>query len=661
MSTPPAHPRIPYGEADFRRIRLNRWLYVDKTRFLRRLEEERYAFLIRPRRFGKSLWVSLLENYYDRFWADDFEATFAGTDIGQDPTGEQSRYVTLRFNFSMVNDKLETLEREFETYCLIELRGTLRRHPDLFPEAAMRDILAPPSIANKLSELFRYAGDHDIPLYVLIDEYDNFANTVLAYHGAEAYHSFTHGGGFYRNFFAALKGGADRSGGGLERLFITGVSPVTMDDVTSGFNIGKNLSLEPDFNEMVGFTEPEVRRLVETYRDLGVFNQDVATALDIMGEWYNGYRFAEAAETDLYNSDMVLYYLDHSIPNRAGAGPDLIDTNVRIDYGKLRHLLVVGRQLNGNFDLLRDVIGEEQVDTRIQPGFPLEHLSEPENFLSLLHYFGLLSIRDVQSACMPRLAIPNQTVKRLMYGYLRDAYRDVGVFSVNLFRFEQLMLRMANRGRVAAGAGVPERGDRAADGDPRLHRRGEGHSGIPGRLSERGRLLRVPVGGGAGQGPCGHRPGTAGRPLSAPAARLSDRAQVPEARRAGGRVRRGGGGRRGDGAAPAVSGGRASGAAVSGGALHRPDRGVPRLGAGVLRCRAAVTASDRIALDEVSERMTVYRRRCPAPHRIQATARWQGRRNRHRSRAAGLTEAYRSRSYATICARWPDALRAASR
>ena len=117
--TPPVHPRIPYGEADFRRIRLNRWLYVDKTRFLRRLEEERYALLIRPRRFGKSLWVSLLENYYDRFWADGFAATFADTDIGQHPTGEQSRYVTLRFNFSMVNDKLETLEREFETYCFI--------------------------------------------------------------------------------------------------------------------------------------------------------------------------------------------------------------------------------------------------------------------------------------------------------------------------------------------------------------------------------------------------------------------------------------------------------------------------------------------------------------------------------------------------------------
>ena len=440
----PAYPRIPYGEADFQRIRLNRWLYVDKTRFLRRLEQERYAFLIRPRRFGKSLWVSLLENYYDRFWGRDFEAVFAGTDIGRNPTEERSRYVVLRFNFSMVNDKLETLEREFETYCHIELRGALRRHPDLFPEAVLRDILAPPSIATKLTELFRYAGDQGIPLYVLIDEYDNFANTVLAYHGAEAYHSFTHGGGFYRNFFATLKGGTERTGGGLERLFITGVSPVTMDDVTSGFNIGKNLSLEPDFNEMLGFTAAEVRHLVETYRDLGVFNQDVDTALGIMGEWYNGYRFAKGAEVDLYHTDMVLYYLDHSLPNRT-VPDDLIDTNVRIDYGKLRHLLVVNRQLNGNFDLLRDIVGEEQVDTRVQAGFPLERLAEPENFLSLLHYFGLLSIRDVIHG-VPRLAIPNQTVKRLMYGYLRDAYRDVGVFSVNLFRFEQLMMRMANEG-----------------------------------------------------------------------------------------------------------------------------------------------------------------------------------------------------------------------
>ena len=445
MDEIPAYPRIPYGQADFRRIRLNRWLYVDKTRFLRRLEREDYVFLIRPRRFGKSLWISLLENYYDRWWGHEFDATFAGTDIGLNPTAERHRYVVLRFNFSAVNDKLETLEREFETYCMIELRGALRRHPDLFPEAALREILAPPSISSKLTELFRYVGDHGIPMYVLIDEYDNFANTVLAHHGTEAYHDFTHGGGFFRNFFATLKSGTDRSGGGIDRLFITGVSPVTMDDVTSGFNIGTNVSLHPDFNEMVGFTEAEVRRLVETYREHGVFNQDVDTAMGIMGDWYNGYRFSEEAEIDLYNSDMVLYYLKDSMPNR-GVPTYLIDTNVRIDYGKLRHLLVVGRQLNGNFDLLREIIGEEHVDVmRIQPSFPVKQLTDEENFLSLLHYFGLLSIREVVDG-MPRLAIPNQTVKQLMYGYLRDAYRDVEVFRVSMFRFEQLMMRMANQG-----------------------------------------------------------------------------------------------------------------------------------------------------------------------------------------------------------------------
>ena len=445
MEDVPAYPRIPYGESDFRRIRLNGWLYVDKTGFLRRLEEERYAFLIRPRRFGKSLWVSLLENYYDRWWGHEFDATFAGTDVGRNPTAERHRYVVLRFDFSMVSDVLETLEERFEGHCHTELRGALRRHPDLFPEAALREILAAPSITEKLGELFRYTGDHDIPLYVLIDEYDNFANTVLAHHGADAYEDFTHGGGFFRNFFATLKGGTARSGGGIDRLFITGVSPVTMDDVTSGFNIGTNISLEPDFNEMVGFTEAEVRRLVETYRDHGVFDQDVDEAMALMGEWYNGYRFAEDADTDLYNTDMVLYYLKHSIPNRR-VPTYLIDTNVRIDYGKLRHLLVVGRQLNGNFDLLREVIGEGRKDLpRIQPSFPLKQLTDPQNFLSLLHYFGLLSIREVVHG-MPRLGIPNQTVKQLMYGYLRDGYRDVDVFRVDLFRFEQLMLRMANQG-----------------------------------------------------------------------------------------------------------------------------------------------------------------------------------------------------------------------
>ena len=408
------------------------------------MEEERFAFLIRPRRFGKSCWVSLLENYYDRNRAGEFEAVFGGTDLGRQPTENHHRYVVLRFDFSAFDDTLETLRERFEVYCHQELDHALGRNRDLFPEREAESILSQPSIDAKLNELFLFAGDRGIPLYVLIDEYDNFANTVLAYHGTEAYQSFTHGGGFYRNFFATLKNGAGRSGGGLERLFITGVSPITLDDVTSGFNIGKNISLRPEFNDMLGFTEEEVRGLLEMYRDHGVFDQDVEAALEVMREWYNGYRFSEEVEGDLYNTDMVLYFLDESMPNK-GAPRELIDTNVRIDYGKLSHLLTVNRQLNGNFDLLRHIIGEEVTDSAIQISFPLDRLDRRENFLSLLHYFGLLSIRGVVNG-VPRLGIPNQTVKRLMYGYLRDAYDDVGLFSVDVYTFSRLVRKMAYDG-----------------------------------------------------------------------------------------------------------------------------------------------------------------------------------------------------------------------
>ena len=438
------YPRIPCGLANFRRIRMERRLYVDKTRFLHALEQVDHAVLIRPRRFGKTCWVSVLEHYYDRTWAHEFDAVFGGTDIGRQPTEHRHRYVVLRFNFSAFKTALDGLEHHFEEYCQLRLRNALERNPDLFPEAAVRRIRAPASVNGQLNELFAYAGGHGIPLYALIDEYDNFANTVLAHHGEAAYQSFTHGGGFYRNFFATLKAGTEAGSGGLERLFITGVSPVTLDDVTSGFNIGRNISLRPEFNDLLGFTEDEVRGLLELYRDHGVLDQDVDAALDVMREWYNGYRFARRAEGDLYNTDMVLYYLCESVPNRS-MPDELIDTNVRIDYGKLRHLLVVGRQLNGNFDLLRHVIGEGRVDAQVQPSFPLERLHERENFLSLLYFFGLLSFRHV-SGDTPRLGIPNQTVRRLMYGYLRDAWRDVDVFSVDAYDFSRLVRAMAYEG-----------------------------------------------------------------------------------------------------------------------------------------------------------------------------------------------------------------------
>ena len=466
------YPPIPYGMADFRAIRREGFLYVDKTRFVRELENERHVFFLRPRRFGKTCWVSILEQYYDRTRKDGFEALFAGTDIGREPTANRGRYAVLRLNFSAFSKRLETLEERFEEYCDTRLRGMLEANADVFSEELTRRILLAPTMGARLNELFLHADRLGVRLCLLIDEYDNFANTILAGEGEAAYHAVTHGSGFFRDFFATLKAGTES--GNLERLFITGVSPVTMDDVTSGFNIGANISFRAKYNEMVGFTETEVRDLVEMYRDLGVFDEDADAAMAVMREWYNGYRFAKGVTEDIYNTDMVLYYLKHSIPN--DEGPDhLIDTNVRVDYMKLRHLVVVNRDatlaaeraaraevplrvsnsaelrnaqalgLNGNFDVLREVIAEGRVDSDLSPSFPVDQLGQRENFLTLLHCFGLLSIQGAVDGRL-RLCIPNQTVRRLMYGYLRDAYRDVGVFSVDLLAFEDLTWAMARDG-----------------------------------------------------------------------------------------------------------------------------------------------------------------------------------------------------------------------
>ena len=471
-------PPIPYGMADFRAIREEGYLYVDKTRFIRDMENDRHVFLLRPRRFGKSCWVSILQHYYDRTRKDNFEVLFAGTDIGREPTANRGRYAVLRLNFSAFSKELATLQENFEEYCDTRLHGMLTDNADVFPEEVAQRILSRRNTGARLNALFLHAEQLGVRLCLLIDEYDNFANIILAGEGLAAYNAITHGGGWFRDFFATLKEGTES--GNLERLFITGVSPVTMDDVTSGFNIGKNISFDPAYNQIVGFTEAEVRGLVEMYRKLGVFDEQADAAMAVMREWYNGYRFAKGATDDMYNTNMVLYYLDRSIPNKQGP-EHLVDANVRIDYGKLRHLVLVNRDaaiaaeraadaepavgaepprrisnrdelrsaktigLNGNFDVLREVMAEGRVDGELQPSFPMDQLGQRENFLTLLHCFGLLSIREVVDG-RTRLGVPNQTVRRLMYGYLRDAYRDVGVFSVDLLRFADLTWAMARDG-----------------------------------------------------------------------------------------------------------------------------------------------------------------------------------------------------------------------
>jgi hypothetical protein len=455
MSNPTqAQPkRIPYGVADYGRLRRENAYYVDKTHYIPRIEAAPfYLFCIRPRRFGKSLWLSVLQHYYDVNQTANFAFLFGETYIGQNPTPDRNSYLILFFNFALVNPALSKVEASFESTGSNEIDSFLRRYERFFSAESVQYIQAGANVADKLQRIFYHAAEQQLKIYLLIDEYDNFTNTILTTDGQGAYHNLTHGSGFFRYFFNLLKGATGGQIAGLTRLFITGVSPVTMDDVTSGFNIGTNISIDSQFNEMIGFTEAEVQTLLNAYQSYGRLPLGVEASLQLMQIWYNNYRFGQRATASMYNSDMVLYFLLRTEADN-GAPLRLIDENIRIDYTKLRHLMAIDQrldrgapaQLNGNFSLLRTIIEEGETVSPIHASFPLEQLLHRENFISLLYYFGLLSMAGAADE-EPLLRIPNRTVKDLMYGYIRSALEDVDVFKLDIWHLTGLLRDMAYRG-----------------------------------------------------------------------------------------------------------------------------------------------------------------------------------------------------------------------
>jgi hypothetical protein len=449
--------KIPYGVANYELLVQQNSYYVDKTTFLPVVEEAgNYLFFIRPRRFGKSLFLSVMEAYYDVFYKDRFEEFFQGTWIYDHPTEERGKYLVLSLNFSVVEPDPKKMETSFHNHIQDEAVGFIQRYSDHL--SANRDldyftekIKYSQSATDILSTLLHLCKGAQQELYVLIDEYDNFANTILSTVGEDAYWDLTHGPGFFRSFFNALKKGTSGTGAPISRSFITGVSPITMDDVTSGYNIGNNVSTEPYFNRLLGFTQDDVIEMIEYYRSKGLITHPSDYLMEIMTQWYGNYRFSKKDDVRLFNSDMVLYFLDHYMKGKE-LPDDLIDRNVRIDYGKLRHLIIVDRDKtkpptpNGNFSKLKEIIEEGSTSSKIVKGFPLEELKEPENFKSLLFYLGLLAIKGPEKNKL-RLEIPNETVKRLYYDYIKDAYRETGIFNLDLDKYANLMTDMAYDGK----------------------------------------------------------------------------------------------------------------------------------------------------------------------------------------------------------------------
>ncbi len=432
---------IPYGTSSYKTIRQDNAYYVDKTHYIPQLESAgKFLFLIRPRKFGKSSLLSVLEGYYDIARTEEFDELFKGTYIHAHPTPEKNAHLILKFNFSQVSPEIDKVETSFQEHTDTGFFIFGERYHHLLGERYFNMMETKKTPHGKLEFLLTYVGIKGFKVYVLIDEYDNFTNTILTTAGQASYHQLTHGAGFFRFFFSILKGAVDQVDSGIGRMFITGVSPVTMDDVTSGFNIGRNISLHPDFNEVVGLTEQHVIDMLTYYRDNGMALPDWNETLNLMKVWYDNYRFSKHASTNVFNTNMVLYFVKNFM--ELGMYPDdMIDPNVKVDYGKLRHLVMLDKRLNGNFSHLAEIIEKKPVRSKVVNSFPVERLRKPENFISLLYYFGFLSYGEKNE-----LIIPNRTVQQLMYGYMREGYEDVDVFSIDLWRFANLIWNMAYKG-----------------------------------------------------------------------------------------------------------------------------------------------------------------------------------------------------------------------
>ncbi len=441
--------RIPYGIGDFEAVNSKNEYYVDKTMYIPKLEMTRFIFFIRPRRFGKTLLLSTLQSYYDINKADRFEEFYQNTWILQNPTEERAKYMILYFNFSEVTKDKDKVQEDFNNYCCLKINSFLKTYQKYISKELIDTVLKLNSAQEKMYALSDGLENSEVKIYLMIDEYDNFANALIANYGTKEYEELTRNTGYFKQFFSNLKGMASGSGAGLARMFITGVSPVTMDDVTSGHNIGDNISTDEMFNEMLGFTEKDVSDIIDYYTSIGLFKLEKEQTMAVMKKWYDNYQFSEKATKKIYNTDAILYfikksfYLDEMIT-------DLIDDNLRMDYGKLKHLIALDkgkeRVLNGNFSKLKQIIEDNGIGSKVRKSFPNEKIGERENFVSLLLFFGLLTYSGKQYKGDPFLTIPNETIRTMIYEYIRSSYDDVGAFSVDIFELRNRIKNMSYDG-----------------------------------------------------------------------------------------------------------------------------------------------------------------------------------------------------------------------
>ena len=420
--------QVPYGVSDFATVMSQNLYYVDKTMFLPELEKQpRNLFFIRPRRFGKSIFLSMLYSYYDCNQKENFEKLFGSLWIGQHPTSLQGIYQVLFLDFSQITGKIEVLEERFNAYLCIKLDSFAEQYAAYYGDKKVQEIKTKTQYADKMQIIFDAAKANHFQLYLIIDEYDNFTNVVLNEHGEKVYHAITHADGFYRDVFKKFKGN-------FERIFMMGVSPVTLDDVTSGFNIGWNISIKPEFDEMLGFSTVDVIEMFSYYKEHGCIpaDSDIDAIVNDMKPWYDNYCFAKQAlrkNVRMFNCDMVLYYLRNYMDY--GQAPEqMIDPNTKTDYGKMKKLLQFDKLDGERKGIIHKIAEEGQIVAQLEEQFSAYQIPKAEIFPSLLFYYGMLTIKGTRGSKLI-LGIPNNNVRKQYYGYLEEEYQAKSYVDTN--------------------------------------------------------------------------------------------------------------------------------------------------------------------------------------------------------------------------------------
>ena len=438
--------KLPYGISDYERIVENDYYYIDKTMYIEKLENlaEPYIMFLRPRKFGKTLFTSTIENYYDINKKEKFQKLFGETYIGKNPTKLKNSYYIIRFNFSRIDTtNEESTIKGFKEKVMSSIKMFIEKYElDFYinPEDE------PENILNNLIKAFNIQKA-DKKIYVIIDEYDHFANELLGFK-TDHFKNLVSKNGKVRKWYEILKEGTESV---IDRIFITGVAPITLDSLTSGFNISSDKTKDERFNEMIGFTENELKKLMN---DQNINEEKQEEILPIMRENYDGYRFSIYGKEKIYNSNMCLYFLNNYI--ELGRVPEeLVDVNIASDYNKIGNMLSLCKNENRINIIEKTVLGEK-LPTKITQKFNPEIGFGEKELLSMLYYLGYLTIVGEKLGKV-ELKVPNQVMKEIYAEYFLELIERETKLKIEENEYDKILQEIAIEGKMDAFVKTVER------------------------------------------------------------------------------------------------------------------------------------------------------------------------------------------------------------